>query len=148
MAYAETDRPGRTDRLAQAAGGEGTDAAAATTDLSETLATEHLLIRHIVVDIAIAVPIAIAVVVGMIALAMSIDGAALGTPILMAVAFGVLAGVFFGTWAGFVSTAHTFEDLDRTQGRAQPRRPTARPRFGARDAKGSRVVLMEGCRPP
>ena len=90
----------------------------AVTDLSETLDTEHQLMRHIVVDIAIAVPIAIAVAVGMIALAMSIDGDPLGTPILMAVAFGVLAGVFFGTWAGFVSTAHTFEDLDRTQGHA------------------------------
>ena len=95
---------------------DGTDAAEAVTDLSETLDTEHQLMRHIVLAIAIAVPIAVGVAVGMIVLALSIDGEALEAPILMAVAFGVLAGVFFGTWAGFVSTAHTFEDLDRTQG--------------------------------
>ena len=86
---------------------DGTDAAEAVTDLSETLDTEHQLMRHIVLDITIAVPIAdLGVAVGMIALALSIDGEALEAPILIAVAFGVLAGVFFGTWAGFVSTAH------------------------------------------
>jgi hypothetical protein len=99
---------------------DGTDAAEAVTDLSETLDTEHQLMHRIVLDIAIAVPIAVAVAVAMIALALSIDGAALEAPILMAVAFGVLAGVFFGAWAGFVSTAHAFEDLDRTQGHPRP----------------------------
>jgi hypothetical protein len=88
------------------------------TRVANALDTEPALLHHIVVDIAIAIPVAIAVVVGMVALAVSIDGAALESPILMAVAIGVLAGIFFGTWAGFVSTAHEFEQLDRMQGRA------------------------------
>jgi hypothetical protein len=85
----------------------------AADDLARTLDTEHVLMRHIVMDIAIAVPVGIGVLVGMVALAVSIDGAALEAPILMAVAIGTLAGVFFGAWAGFVSTAHAFEELDR-----------------------------------
>jgi hypothetical protein len=80
------------------------------------LAVEHDLVHHIVVDIVIAVPVAIAVLVGMVALAVSIDGAALEAPLLMAVAIGTLVGVFFGAWAGFVSTAHSFEELDRMYG--------------------------------
>jgi hypothetical protein len=85
----------------------------AEAELERTLDTEHILMRHIVIDIAIAIPVAIGVLVGMVALAVSIDGAALEAPILMAVGIGTLAGVFFGTWAGFVSTAHSFEELDR-----------------------------------
>ena len=83
-------------------------------DLERSLDTEHLLMRHIVIDIAIAVPVGIGVLVGMIAIALSIEGSALEVPLLMAVGIGTLAGVFFGTWAGFVSTAHDFEELDRT----------------------------------
>jgi hypothetical protein len=31
----------------------------------------------------------------------------------MAAGLGIVTGVFFGTWAGFVAKTHTFEDLDR-----------------------------------
>jgi hypothetical protein len=99
--HQETDHPDR-------AGHEEPE-----TELERTLDTEHALVRHIAVDIAIAVPVAIGILVGMVALAVSVDGAALEAPILMAVGIGTLAGVFFGTWAGFVSTAHAFEELDR-----------------------------------
>ena len=33
-------------------------------------------------------------------------------PIAMAVGIGVLNGVFFGTWAGFVASNDTFDELD------------------------------------
>jgi hypothetical protein len=36
-----------------------------------------------------------------------------GGPIAIAVGVGVLSGLFFGTWAAFVSKTHLFEELDR-----------------------------------
>ena len=47
--------------------------------------------------------------VGIVALAVSFTDVGFGTPILMGVAVGVLAGVFWGTWAGFVFYSHAQE---------------------------------------
>jgi hypothetical protein len=51
--------------------------------------------------------------VGLIALALAGSSTSLVGPLAMGAGFGILTGVFFGTWWGFVSQTHTFEDLDR-----------------------------------
>ena len=80
----------------------------------EELRAEHVLGRAIIVSVLVAVPINVGVWVGLVAFAVSRAGSALGGPIEMAVAVGVLSGLFFGTWAAFVAKTHLFEEMDRT----------------------------------
>jgi hypothetical protein len=82
-------------------------------DLERTLQAEHGLARGIIIGIVVAVPLCVAMWVGLIALAVSGISTGLVGPLAMAAGHGVLTGVFFGTWWGFVSQTHTFEDLDR-----------------------------------
>ena len=72
---------------------------------------ENTLVHRIIVGVAIAVPVCVGLWVGLIALAVR-HSAQMSGPIAMAVGIGVLNGLFFGTWAGFVATTHTFEELD------------------------------------
>ena len=44
----------------------------------------------------------VALWVGLIALAVTIAGVGYAAPLLMGIAVGALAGVFFGAWIGFV----------------------------------------------
>jgi hypothetical protein len=97
-------------RGAGALGGFSPDAA--NDDLAETLDTEHLLVRRIIVSVVIAVPVAVVVMTGLVTLALTADHVRLEGPLVMAAAVGVLVGVFFGAWAGFVGTTHAFERLD------------------------------------
>jgi hypothetical protein len=80
--------------------------------LQEELRAERSLVRHVFIGIAVAVPVSIVVWEGLIALA--VGGKHPDWPVWlgMAALIGVLTGVFFGTWAGFVSQTHTFEELD------------------------------------
>jgi hypothetical protein len=48
----------------------------------------------------------------------------------MAVGVGVLSGLFFGSWAGFVAKTHLFEELDRN----------VDPRGGSSGADGARQL--------
>ena len=80
----------------------------------EELQAERVLGRAIIVSVLVAVPINVGVWVGLVAFAVSRTGSALGGPIEMAVAVGVLSGLFFGTWAAFVAKTHLFEEMDRT----------------------------------
>lgn len=81
--------------------------------LAEELGAEHKLARAIVIGVVVAIPISIGVWVGLVAFAVSRTGASLGGPLAMAAGIGVLSGLFFGTWAGFVATTHAFEEFDR-----------------------------------
>lgn len=81
--------------------------------LQRTLRAEHGLARRIIVGVAFAVPGCAVMWVGLIALALAGSSTSLAGPLAMGAAFGILTGVFFGTWWGFVSQTHTFEDLDR-----------------------------------
>ncbi len=60
------------------------------------------LVRYIVIAMSICIPVFAAVWVGLVALAVTIAGVGYTAPLLMAIAVGVLAGVFFGSWIGFV----------------------------------------------
>jgi membrane protein implicated in regulation of membrane protease activity len=81
--------------------------------LQRTLRAEHSLARGITVGVALAVPGCAVMWVGLIALALAGSSTSLVGPLAMGAGFGILTGVFFGTWWGFVSQTHTFEDLDR-----------------------------------
>jgi hypothetical protein len=72
---------------------------------------EKTLVHRIIIGVAIAVPVCIGLWVGLIALALR-HTAHMAGAIDMAVGIGLLNGLFFGTWAGFVATTHTFEELD------------------------------------
>ena len=82
-------------------------------ELARELDVEHGLVRAIVIGTLIATPICVIVWMGLIALAVSAAGAALAGPLAMGAGIGVLSGLLFGTWGGFVSKTHTFEELDR-----------------------------------
>jgi len=73
---------------------------------------EKILVRRILIGVAIAVPLSIGLWVGLIALALRHSRTHAAGPITMAVGIGVLNGLFFGTWAAFVATTHTFDELD------------------------------------
>jgi hypothetical protein len=88
--------------------------------LERTLRAEHGLARGIVVGVAVAVPVCAALWVGLIALALAGSSTSLVGPLTMGAGFGILTGVFFGTWWGFVSVTHTFEDLERNLDDSRP----------------------------
>jgi hypothetical protein len=75
----------------------------------ERLAEAHLLHR-ILVSMAIAIPICVVVFVGLLDAAMALAGDSVLVPSAMGAGIGVLAGAFFGVWAGFVGSVH---ELDR-----------------------------------
>ena len=70
---------------------------------------EITLLHRIIIGVAIAVPLSIGLWVGLIALA--VRDASAGT-IGMAIGIGVLNGVFFGTWGGFVATTDAIDELE------------------------------------
>jgi hypothetical protein len=72
---------------------------------------EKTLVHRIIIGVAIAIPVSIGIWVGLVALAVR-HTAHMSGPIVMAVGIGVLNGVFFGTWAGFVASDNTFDELD------------------------------------
>ncbi len=79
----------------------------------EELEAEHGLVRGIIIGVVVAVPVCVALWIGLIALALSDTKTGLVAPLAMAAGIGILTGLFFGTWAGFVSKTHTLDDLDR-----------------------------------
>src|SRR5262245_8678531 len=68
---------------------------------SHELELERSLAKHIILSILIAVPVMIVFWVGLIALAVSFTGVGYAAPLAMGAGIGVLAGVFWGAWAGF-----------------------------------------------
>jgi len=89
--------------------------------LERTVEAEHGLARGIIVGVAIAVPLCVVMWIVLIALALAGSSISLVGPFAMGAGFGVLTGVFFGAWWGFVSQTHTFEDLDRARKRGTNR---------------------------
>jgi hypothetical protein len=90
--------------------------------LERTLVAEHRMVRAIVIGIIIAVPICMALWLGLISIALVGTTSDLGGPLIVGCGIGLLSGVFFGTWAGFVSATHSLEELDRDAMRRSTRR--------------------------
>ncbi len=77
--------------------------------------------RRIRRGIVVAIPTLVVILVGMIALAIVLSGtSSYAVPLAMAAGVGILAGLFFGVWAGFVLTAHDLEVLDHETLRRGP----------------------------
>jgi uncharacterized membrane protein len=93
-------------------------------ELEETIRAEHGLTRSIIVGVVIAVPLCVALWVVVIALAVEGTGSLTFGLLAMAAGLGLVTGIFFGTWAGFVAKTHTFEDLDRRANLEGHRRET------------------------
>ena len=89
------------------AGRRGTSSA----DTPEVLAEQHLM-RRILIATAIAVPIGAAVFALLVAGAMVIAGLAVVVPAAMGAGIGILAGSFFGMWAGFVASVSELDEVD------------------------------------
>ena len=77
----------------------------------DVLAERHLLHR-IVIGIAILIPVGAAFFTGLVAVAVVSTGSAMTGPLAMGAGIGALAGLFFGTWVGFVASVNEFEDLE------------------------------------
>jgi hypothetical protein len=80
--------------------------------LQEERSAERALVVGILKSVAICVPIAIPVCIGLIALALRNDHPSWGAWLGMATGIGVLVGVFFGVWAGFVTKAHLLDEVE------------------------------------
>jgi hypothetical protein len=75
-------------------------------------ATDQTLGRSIVLGVATAIPLMAGFLIAVVALAIGRQHAHWGAWLGMAASVGVLAGVFFGTWAGFVVNAHALDEAD------------------------------------
>jgi hypothetical protein len=80
-------------------------------DAPEVLAEQHLL-RRIVIATAIAVPIGALVFALLVAGAMVIAGEPVLVAAAMGAGIGVLAGSFFGMWAGFVASVSELDAVE------------------------------------
>ena len=79
---------------------------------ADLLAERHL-VRRMIIGTAILVPVGAAFFALLVCLAVSRTGTAIAGPIATGAGTGALAGLFFGTWAGFVASVREFEDLER-----------------------------------
>ena len=81
--------------------------------LEDERRAERALVRAIIKDVAICVPVAIPIYVGLIALALRGRHPSWGAWLGMGAGLGVLAGLFFGVWAAFVTKAHLLDEADQ-----------------------------------
>ena len=84
------------------------------------VAAERALARAIVKSMLISVPLMIAFEVLLVAVAVGDKDPDWVSWLGMAAGIGVLAGVFFGAWAGFVAKAHMLDDIDLHANRPLP----------------------------
>jgi hypothetical protein len=78
---------------------------------ADLLAERHL-VRRMMIGSAIMVPFGAAFFALLVGIAVWGTGTAIAGPVAMGAGAGVLAGIFFGTWAGFVASVREFEDLE------------------------------------
>jgi membrane protein implicated in regulation of membrane protease activity len=71
--------------------------------------------KRILVVAALAIPLFVAFWVGVVALAVTFTSVAYEAPLAMAAGVGVLAGIFWASWYGFVTFAHREEAERRAQ---------------------------------
>src|SRR4029078_4170378 len=78
---------------------------------ADHLAERHL-VRRMIIGMAILIPIGAVFFAFLVGVAVWSTGTAIAGPVAMGAGGGVLAGIFFGTWAGFVASVNEFEDLE------------------------------------
>ena len=85
---------------------------APTQDQARELEIERSLAKHIIMAILVAVPVMVVFWVGLVALAVSFSGAGYAAPLAMGAGVGVLAGVFWGAWAGFTMAMPALDEYE------------------------------------
>jgi hypothetical protein len=80
-------------------------------ETADQLAERHL-VRRMFIGMAILIPVGAAFFALFVGVAAWNAGTAIAGPVVMGAGIGVLAGIFFGTWAGFVASVKEFEDLE------------------------------------
>jgi DNA-binding CsgD family transcriptional regulator len=101
--------------------------------LERQLAAERTMVRSVILGILIALPITIAVAIGMMGLAISEKESWYGW-VGLGAGIGAYAALFFGTWAGVVYSAHTFDELDEEAMHSSKGEPEGPPRSSHRTA--------------
>ncbi len=81
------------------------------TETADHVAERHL-VRRMIMWSALLMPAGALFFGTLVALAVVPTGTAIAGPIAMGAGTGLLAGLFFGTWAGFVASVSEFEDLE------------------------------------
>jgi threonine/homoserine/homoserine lactone efflux protein len=103
--------------------------------MDEELVAERSLVRAILRSIAVSVPVMVAFFVTLISVAVSTKDPDWGVWLGMGACVGLLAGVFFGAWAGFVRSSHALDEIDRQVGRRQASARTSDPAAAANENK-------------
>jgi hypothetical protein len=93
------------------------------------LELERSLAKHIILAMLVAVPVMVVFWVGLVALAVSFSGAGYAAPLAMGAGVGVLAGVFWGAWAGFTMAMPELDEYEHETISASPA-PAEQPRDG------------------
>jgi len=89
--------------------------------LEQAHAAERTLMHKVVVSSLVAVPVCVVIWLGIVAVALAMAGSGnFEVALPVAGGIGIVAGVFFGMWWGFLATAHEFEELDRQASRPTP----------------------------
>lgn len=86
--------------------------------LDEARAAERSLWVAVFFSSVVAIPICVCIWVGMVALALAIADTSQGffVPLAVAAGVGVVAGAFFGGWAGFLAKSHVLDEIDGRAG--------------------------------
>jgi hypothetical protein len=74
---------------------------------------ERQLVRRIFVAVAVAIPVSILFWMGVLWLSVGLSGATVAGALVMGAAVGVLAGIFWGAWAGFAFFSHVLDEEER-----------------------------------
>ena len=86
--------------------------------IDEIKAAERSLWVAVFFSSVVAIPICVGIWVGLVALALAISDTSQGfaVPLAVAAGVGVVAGVFFGGWAGFLAKSHVLDEIDGRAG--------------------------------
>lgn len=100
------------------------DVGADTSDESASArAAESRMVRLMIVATLVAIPLFIGIWMGLVAIAVSFTDVGYIAPLAMSAAVGVLSGVFWGAWMGFITFSHGQEverKAQRSASRAEP----------------------------
>jgi hypothetical protein len=79
---------------------------------AEQKAVERALWVTVFKSSLLAIPICVGIWVGLVYLAIGDSSQGLVSPLIIGALIGVIAGVFFGGWAGFLKASHTLDEVD------------------------------------
>jgi len=81
-------------------------------DVTRDVLAERRLVHRVLIAVAVLVPVGAVAFALLMLGATSLAGAPEGGPIAMGAATGVLAGLFFGVWAGVVASSGDIEHTE------------------------------------